>query len=300
MKRLTIKIIPSSLDKILSFSIPTWFLYLFISIISTFGVIFIVLISRQSKIAYDEQKLKTLVEENSYLKARLKILENKTLILKNKIDTLEKYIIALKEVADLDEPPPQLRLFGIGGRINLKKGKFVEIKVETLLLNLDRYLNYAKEEKAYLLRIEKKLKQDEKLRRYTPSLVPTSGLFTSGFGWRRDPFTGQRRFHKGIDIAAPTGTPIIAPADGIVESIKWHHGYGLTLKIKHKLGFSTVYAHLSKVNVKVGQFVKRGQIIAYVGKTGRATGPHLHYEIRLFGKPINPLLYMIPQGEYFD
>lgn len=120
-------------------------------------------------------------------------------------------------------------------------------------------------------------------------LKPLRGKYTSGFGIRRDPFTGLKGYHTGIDIAQPVGAPVRASKDGVVKFAGWSGGYGLCVFIKHQFGYETVYAHLSSINVKEGQKVKAGQLIGKVGNTGRSTGSHLHFEVRKFGKPLNPL-----------
>lgn len=127
----------------------------------------------------------------------------------------------------------------------------------------------------------------------TPSIWPTEGYVTSPFGMRRSPFTGKAEFHKGIDIANSRGTPIYAPANGEVTFVGEQNAYGNTILIQHGNGLSTRYAHLSRYAVKVGQQIKRGDIIAYMGNTGRSTGPHLHYEVRVNGVCVNPMRYIL-------
>ncbi len=117
---------------------------------------------------------------------------------------------------------------------------------------------------------------------------PTKGWLTSTFGMRESPFTGRQKMHEGVDIAARTGTPIFATADGIVSRSETAPGYGKLVVIDHGYGYRTYYAHNSKLFVKVGQRVKRGEQIAAVGNTGSSTGPHVHYEVRLNGVPLNP------------
>jgi len=126
----------------------------------------------------------------------------------------------------------------------------------------------------------------------TPSIIPNHGHITSLFGWRRSPFGFGRDFHTGIDIAAPEGTPIYATAPGKVVQTGWSGGYGNAVKIQHKYGFVTIYGHNSSVVVSQESSVRKGQLIAYVGHSGAATGNHLHYEIRLGNVPINPYPYM--------
>jgi murein DD-endopeptidase MepM/ murein hydrolase activator NlpD len=128
---------------------------------------------------------------------------------------------------------------------------------------------------------------------HTPSILPARGWLTSGFGRRRSPFTNRMQFHSGIDIVSRQGTPIMAPADGLVIKAKREGGYGNILEIRHMQGIVTRYAHNKKNLVRAGMRVKRGSIIAQVGSTGRSTGPHLHYEVRLNGVAVNPMLYIV-------
>ncbi len=124
------------------------------------------------------------------------------------------------------------------------------------------------------------------------SPVRAAVRFTSGYGTRRDPKTGGRRMHNGADFAGPSGTDIFATADGVVTHAGWQSGFGRLVKIKHAFGIETLYAHNTKIRVKVGQRVSRGDHIADMGSTGRSTGTHLHYEVRVNGKPVNPMTYI--------
>ena len=126
----------------------------------------------------------------------------------------------------------------------------------------------------------------------TPLVWPVRGWVTSPFGIRTSPFTGIPAFHEGLDIAAQTGTPVVAPADGFVHKAGFSPGYGNMVEISHGYGIKTVFGHNSRLNVKVGQKIKRGDVISYVGDTGSSTGPHLHYEVRLNGLPVNPQKYL--------
>jgi len=125
-----------------------------------------------------------------------------------------------------------------------------------------------------------------------PSRWPVRGYLSSGFGYRRSPFTGKREFHRGIDISARSGTQVTAPADGIVTAVARGNEYGLNITMRHGYGIDTRYAHLKKVFVKKGQFVRRGDVIALVGNSGRSTGPHLHYEIHLNRIAMNPMRFI--------
>lgn len=123
----------------------------------------------------------------------------------------------------------------------------------------------------------------------TPSIWPALGWVTGWFGNRSDPFTGEAGFHQGIDISLDKGEPVYATADGIVEAASYTGDYGNLIVLQHEFGLTTRYGHLSRYAVKLGQQVERGQVIGYVGATGRATGSHLHYEILANGKLLNPL-----------
>jgi murein DD-endopeptidase MepM/ murein hydrolase activator NlpD len=123
----------------------------------------------------------------------------------------------------------------------------------------------------------------------TPSIWPVVGWLTSNFGARRDPLNGGADFHPGLDISADYGTPVKATADGTIESAGWAGDYGNMILVKHGYGMSTRYGHLSRIVVAAGDTVHRGQVIGYVGATGRTTGAHLHYEIMMNGSRINPL-----------
>jgi murein DD-endopeptidase MepM/ murein hydrolase activator NlpD len=126
----------------------------------------------------------------------------------------------------------------------------------------------------------------------TPSIWPMRGWVTSRFGTRLSPFSGILKPHEGMDIAAQTGTPVVASADGVVVKAGFGTGYGNMVEISHGYGIKTLYAHNSRLNVKAGQRVKRGEVIAYAGDSGSSTGPHLHYEVRLNGLPVNPVKYL--------
>jgi murein DD-endopeptidase MepM/ murein hydrolase activator NlpD len=125
-----------------------------------------------------------------------------------------------------------------------------------------------------------------------PNLWPVEGQVTGSFGERIDPFNGEGAFHSGVDIASSSGTPVVAPADGVVMLTETLGGYGKTITLDHGNGISTRYAHLSGYAVTPGQHVHRGDVIGYVGESGRSTGPHLHYEVRINNTPVNPYKYL--------
>ncbi|MBM3770597.1 MAG: M23 family metallopeptidase [Acidimicrobiia bacterium] len=139
------------------------------------------------------------------------------------------------------------------------------------------------------------LERQERLAAATPSIWPTTGWLSGMFGGRRDPFTGTSDFHQGLDISAEKGHPVHATADGAVRSAAYTGDYGNLVVLQHDFGLSTRYGHLSKFNVKPGASVKRGDVIGFVGSTGRSTGSHLHYEVWASDKLVNPLQLLTKQ-----
>jgi len=130
-----------------------------------------------------------------------------------------------------------------------------------------------------------------------PSRIPVDGVrLTSSYGMRNHPVLGGRRAHKGIDLAGPVGTPIHAPADGVVGKAEWFSSYGLYVQLEHGAEIETRYGHMSRLNVYAGQRVHKGDVIGYIGTTGRSTGPHLHYEVRIAGQAVNPIPYIQTDG----
>ncbi len=147
----------------------------------------------------------------------------------------------------------------------------------------DEYMNY----------VEADVLQNSVLKDMLPNSKPVSVAYrSSSYGWRIDPFNGNRAFHEGLDFTAATGTKIRAAGDGIVTAAVHTPAYGNLVKLNHGAGLETRYAHASKLLVKNGDRVVKGQVIALVGSTGRSTGPHLHYEIRLNGSPLDPRKYL--------
>jgi murein DD-endopeptidase MepM/ murein hydrolase activator NlpD len=131
---------------------------------------------------------------------------------------------------------------------------------------------------------------------YTPSIWPVMGHITDAFGERLDPFSGEGAFHTGVDVASDYGAPVHATADGIVTIAENHSGYGRLVVLDHGFGITTWYAHLSSFSAVPGTRIKRGEVIGYTGISGRSTGPHVHYEVRVNNAPVNPWRYMKGSG----
>jgi murein DD-endopeptidase MepM/ murein hydrolase activator NlpD len=213
--------------------------------------------------------------------------------------TLNEFEQKIRIIANLEHKTDQASLFSVGGSMpdDLDPNLPLNQDHDRLMRNMHTHMEQIQQaSSAQSDSFDKLLKSLEKKRNLlaaTPSLRPTKGWVSSDFGYRISPFTGRREFHNGLDIATREGTPIIATADGVVTFAhsKWLIGNMVT--IDHGHGMTTQYGHIKELKVKKGDHVKRGQVIATVGNTGRSTGPHVHYIVRLNGVPVNPEKYIL-------
>ncbi len=211
-----------------------------------------------------------------------------------KLEDLRKEMVVLSQndakvrvMANLTKPKSD-SLVGIGGPAESdvsKEFSDIQKRIDTIRRQIDLRRESQEEIQGFL-------NDQRSLLAAKPQGWPVKGWVTSNFGIRRDPFNGHRKLHEGLDIAARTGTAVTATADGIVSSVRTEPGYGKMVVIDHGYGYRTYYGHNSKNFVKVGQRVRRGERIAAVGNTGRSTGSHVHYEVRLNGVPVNPKKYL--------
>lgn len=158
---------------------------------------------------------------------------------------------------------------------------------------LDKLSESAKLEEVRQQDILRALRDNRNILASMPSIWPVNGFVSSSFGGRMSPFGHGHQFHKGLDISNRIGTPIIAPAEGTVILSGQDGAYGISVEVNHGGGIVTKYAHMQRTAVKQGEWVKKGQVLGYIGMTGRTTGPHLHYEVRLNGAPVNPMRYIL-------
>ena len=219
--------------------------------------------------------------------------------LKASLIALNEFENKLRIIANLEHKKDQAALFSIGGSMPDDLDAEVPLTEEhdRLVRQMHQHIQQVDQASAVQGKSFEKLLDSLKDKRNvlaaTPSLRPAQGWTSSEFGYRVSPFTGRREFHKGIDIANREGTPIIAPADGLITSAenKWLIGNAIT--IDHGFGVVTRYGHAQKLLKKSGERVKRGEVIALMGNSGRSTGPHLHYEVRLNGVHVNPQHYIL-------
>ncbi len=245
----------------------------------------------------DKRKLERLNQENEIVRFEITRIEEEIANLSILIDSLEEYDKKLRTYASLNPIGEDLRSMGVGGSSQFHSAEGLTTDVysdlEGLSKTLDNLLSRSRLQKESFNNIVQYLDEKKFLREHTPSIIPVQGWFMSGFGYRIDPFTGQVKMHEGLDIAAPPGTPIIAPADGSVKFAGERRGFGLTLEIDHGYGYTTLYGHCQRIDVEEGNRVTRGDVVARVGSTGKSTGPHLHYEVRVSQIPVNPIHYIL-------
>lgn len=238
---------------------------------------------------------KELVQDNIQKEETLAQYKNTIAELENTIEHFEIYAKKLNIMAGL-KSPEVLKEFGIGsGTSNEQEIIPSPPNQETDPISLDTVNQKAEGVEKNLNTLVHFFEGQSMKLAGTPSVSPTKGYWVSAYGWRDDPFTGKRTFHKGIDIATYFGNPVVATADGVVIQTKRDKIGGNTIKITHLGGYTTIYCHLSKFLVRPGQRVKRGEAIGLIGKTGKAQGPHVHYEIRLNGKSLNPYYYILDE-----
>lgn len=219
--------------------------------------------------------------------------------LKDNLMALNGFEKQIRIIANLDHPEAQEGLFGIGGSMpeDLDPKLELEEKHNSLMREMHGQIDQIKEASAIqeegFESLIQELDGQKNLLASTPAIRPCRGVYTSVFGKRKSPFTGLGEFHKGLDIASAEGTPILAVADGTVTYADVKGFYGNMLVIDHGHGMVTRYAHLKEFLKNPGDKVKRGEKIALMGNTGRSTGPHVHYEVRLNGLPVDPQRYIM-------
>lgn len=231
-------------------------------------------------------------------KTQLLGLSQKIVSLQGNLARIQDFDSRLRVMMNMDQPPsettsPQGGPSGMDfteDYLPLHRQELLARKMHDFLnqLNLDARLEEVRQHE-----VMQALQTNKVMLSTTPSVWPTSGWVTSPFGWRTSKFTGRREFHRGLDISAPAGTPVYAPAGGQVLFAATDGSYGLSVKIVHNQSLITRYAHLQTLDVQQGQHVERGQRLGSVGTTGRSTGPHLHYEVRLSGVPVDPMHYIL-------
>lgn len=308
-RRWTVLVIPDDQNEVRQFNVRRGLLRFAV----TGSVIFVVtLISLAAGFFVKEaqqRKVVRLENERLLLTQELDSIQSKLAVLRADLEHLSNRDDLFRLLAGLNPMDQEVRQAGIGGpgmpriEANPLWRKDRELGAETFataydLSSLLRRVNILSESWA---EAQKTVLQVEDSLASMPSIWPAQGYLSSGFSTRRwHPLAGAYLPHEGVDISAPQGTPIVATARGTVTRASRHGNYGLTVEIDHGYDRQTLYAHASRLHVRVGQQVERGDIIAEVGNTGRSTGPHVHYEVHVDGRPVNPRRFMVDWGEPQD
>lgn len=237
-------------------------------------------------------------DENLQLRTQLQMIQEKIAHIDETLDRVEQFDQKLRAITSLNDPERGLAIGPVDGPGSAQDavGEVAEGEpLDELGLNdrLESLVAEASRHERSLAELHRYFEDQRSLLASTPSIWPARGWVTSDFGQRLDPYTAARVMHRGIDIANRPGTPVVAPADGVVVFAGTEGGYGKVLVIDHGYGIKTRYAHLSEIAVRPGEKLRRGQRIGAVGNTGRSTGPHLHYEVRVNGIPENPRKFIL-------
>ncbi len=253
----------------------------------------------------DLSKASRLERENRVLSGQLSTLGDRVEALSDTLALISRRDEEVRLVAGLEPLDPQVRRAGIGGPAGdwpereqlARDGGETGRQALRVHLDLDALIRRASLISTSFREASESLASHVQRLAATPSIMPTVGFLTSNFsGLRYHPILHIGRPHEGIDVTAPYGTPIIAPAAGRVVSVGWRSGFGLAVEIDHGYGVRTIYAHMSRTAAAVGQSVRRGDRLGFVGSTGLSTGPHLHYEVHVDGRAVDPLRYVMPSA----
>jgi murein DD-endopeptidase MepM/ murein hydrolase activator NlpD len=298
-KKSTILFLPGTSNKVRRISLPNKLIFILSSLLILIigGLLWFVTDYRKIKTQIPE--LRQLQRENMMQKTQLIALCKEINHANERIAALQKFDQKLRIMTNLESSGEHDQFLGVGGpnTSTLKPEYQLEEVHDGLIRQMHQSLENLDTEIAVTgisqTELNDFLSKQKSLLACTPSIRPTMGWVSSGFGYRISPFTNKREFHKGLDIATRIGTPVVAPADGLVVFTGREGNYGKMITINHGYDLKTRYGHLYKYRVMKGAYVKRGQIIAEVGNSGRCTGPHLHYEVLLNGVPVNPLRYIL-------
>ncbi len=236
--------------------------------------------------------------KNQSLTTSVNKIENRLAEMTDDILDIEERDKALRTYANIPEVDMDVRKLGVGGRTVSVSNSIddllpnLELKILELEIDLDDLTRKIRFERKSFATIYDAVRENSEKISSIPSIRPVEdGYLNTGYGYRPDPFTNERVFHHGLDVSANRGTPVFASADGKIVLASYSGSYGKTIKINHGHGYQSLYAHMNKIYVRSGQKIKRGDTIGEVGATGRATGPHLHYEVHHYGTPQDPQNY---------
>jgi len=294
-KYYTLLVIPQRKGSIKKLGISTVFLTVIFVAISTLLLSFCYLSYSYIDARDKMGELARLEQVTSLQKDRLDYLASKVDDFEKRMISLAQFDKKIRIMTNLDNNQNTSQLLGVGGPMSEEESTVSQAAelnsalIDRIHDNMDTLLDEADLRRDSFTELLDFLGKQKSILASTPSIWPTIGWITSEFGYRVSPFTGKREFHRGIDIATEIGKEIVAPADGFVSNVSMQRGMGNMIKINHGNGVVTIYGHLlKKSNVRKGQKVTRGDVIGYVGNSGRSTGPHLHYGVCIDGVYVNP------------
>jgi hypothetical protein len=306
-KHVTVLVVPEGNSKVLRFRIPIKTAKVVAAVVPLVLFLGFFLLGDSLDPVFHKNSFPALKAENLALRKRLESITTGVEDLRHIVMRTFDFERKARLLADLEPIGEDVRLMGVGGPESVAAHPLVRFDaslartVSETEQELDQLIRQAQLQRESLSEVVTKLEDRRELWKRTPSVTPVPGGFkSSGFGPRIDPFTGANSFHEGIDLCAPRGTPIVAPADGFVRFAGSRAGYGLTIAIDHGTGMITWFAHVGTLKASRGQSVKRGQIIGTVGTSGRSTAPHVHYEVRKAGSAVDPVQYMLPGSVVVD
>ncbi len=295
----TVLIVPSPTSKPHRFTVTKRGIKIGVTTLAALLVAVVILFVQFARMAQDHTELTTLRRESHSQKLQLQSFASGITDLKKQMTRLKELDAKLRVITDIGPPPQAAQLMGQGGQEEpgldeaSQSGQRQEDLVNTMEHDLRRLQAEGAVRELSFEELTETMKDKRSLWAATPSIWPVRGWLTSGFGSRVSPFTGNPDTHNGIDVAARRDTPVVAPAAGVVAYEGFDSGLGKMVKVAHGYGMQSMYGHLAKTNVKIGQKVKRGDVIGLVGSTGLSTGPHLHYEVYINGVAVNPLRYIL-------
>lgn len=294
-KKLTLLVIPDSQGTSKQVSVPVASIYLGVAAVLILLVATFFFSAQFFSGRVDQAELDQLKAENEALAKRFERIRWDLAEVDTRWDELVEKEVRIRTMFDLPDVGDEERQLGIGGPTPpaLSRMTVSEKAAYQTEMEIDRLLRLSRFELEKYAEVEESLESLKGRLDHTPSIWPTPGWFSRGYGMQYDPFTGYKHMHRGIDIANKAGTPVVATADGRIKSIGRNGGLGKVIVIDHGYGFMTRYGHLSDYAVKSGQRVKRGDVVGYMGNTGYSTGPHLHYEVWRSGKVLNPREYIL-------
>lgn len=296
----TVLILPSPTSKTYRFNVTRRALRTLIGVTSVLSVLLLVFAVQYFYMARDMSELQVLRKEAKAQKIQIQTFSSNISDLKKQMGRLKDLDTKLRVITDIGPPPDAEQFLGIGGPEGpgLDSASSVrKIQQEEELKRMTQELQTLKSDASLqelsFEELAEAMKDRRSLWASTPSVWPVRGWLTSVFGNRVSPFTGKVSMHNGIDVASRRDTPVLATAAGVISYEGYDSGLGKVVKINHGYGMQTLYGHMAKTKARIGQKVKRGDIIGYVGNTGLSTGPHVHYEVYVNRVPVNPLRYIL-------